>query len=115
MEVFEKAGIPTRRVDPVLVNGVRPKGTWEKLLPWNFTEYEVRSCQCRLAAILQLSASLSIATPSRAQRVGMLDSDQLAIQNFDELMTMDLASDRIAAAHACTCNPRKLAHYPKDW
>ena len=49
MEVFEKAGIPTRRVDPVLINGVRPKGTWEKLLPWNFTEYEVGTCHCGLA------------------------------------------------------------------
>lgn len=63
MEVFEKAGIPTRRVDPVLVNGVRPKGTWEKLLPWNFTEYEVGSCQCRLSIMLRLSACPSIATP----------------------------------------------------
>lgn len=45
----------------------------------------------------------------------MLDSDQIGLQNFDELMTMDLPSDRIAASHACTCNPRKLAHYPKDW
>ena len=31
------------------------------------------------------------------------------------MMTMDLPEGYIAAAHACTCNPRKLAHYPKDW
>ncbi|KAM0788763.1 hypothetical protein ACM66B_002854 [Microbotryomycetes sp. NB124-2] len=48
-------------------------------------------------------------------RVVLLDSDMLVLQNMDELMTMPLEPGWIAAAHACTCNPRKLAHYPKDW
>jgi hypothetical protein len=39
----------------------------------------------------------------------------LVIRNVDNLLTMALPEDHIAAAHACTCNPRKLAHYPKDW
>lgn len=39
----------------------------------------------------------------------------LVVRNMDELMTMDLEPGTIAAAHACTCNPRKLAHYPRDW
>ncbi|KAK4694997.1 hypothetical protein P7C70_g8639, partial [Phenoliferia sp. Uapishka_3] len=49
------------------------------------------------------------------ERVVMLDSDMLVVRNMDELMTMELGEDEIAAAHACACNPRKLAHYPKDW
>lgn len=39
----------------------------------------------------------------------------LVLRNMDELLTMDLPSDCIAAAHACTCNPRGLSHYPSDW
>jgi len=39
----------------------------------------------------------------------------LVMRNMDELMEMDLPKDWIAAAHACACNPRKLAHYPADW
>lgn len=45
----------------------------------------------------------------------MLDSDQVVLHNLDELMTMDLPDGHIAAAHACTCNPRKVPHYSKDW
>jgi len=39
----------------------------------------------------------------------------IVMRNMDELMELDLPSDWIAAAHVCACNPRKLAHYPKDW
>jgi hypothetical protein len=45
----------------------------------------------------------------------MMDSDMIVMRNMDELMELDLASDWIAAAHVCACNPRKLAHYPEDW
>jgi len=45
----------------------------------------------------------------------MMDSDMIVMRNMDELMELDLASDWISAVHACACNPRKLAHYPKDW
>ncbi|GAA6061250.1 hypothetical protein JCM10212_000691 [Sporobolomyces blumeae] len=48
-------------------------------------------------------------------RVVMLDSDMVVVRNMDELMEMDLEPGWIAASHACTCNPRKLAHYPKNW
>ena len=41
MAVLKEAGIPSRRVDPIMINGVRIKGTWEKLAPWGFTEYDV--------------------------------------------------------------------------
>lgn len=34
---------------------------------------------------------------------------------MDDLFTLPLEPDQIAGTHACTCNPRKLAHYPKDW
>ncbi|KAH9982434.1 glycosyltransferase family 8 protein [Lactifluus volemus] len=48
-------------------------------------------------------------------RVVLLDSDMIVMRNMDELMELDLPPDWIAAAHVCACNPRKLAHYPKDW
>ena len=44
-----------------------------------------------------------------------MDSDMIVLRNMDELMELDLLQDSIAAAHACACNPRKLAHYPADW
>ena len=52
------------------------------------------------------------------ERVVQLDSDMLVRQNMDELMDLplDIGGDRVfAAAHACVCNPRGLAHYPADW
>jgi hypothetical protein len=36
-------------------------------------------------------------------------------RNMDDLFDLPLQPDQIAGTHACTCNPRKLAHYPKDW
>lgn len=45
----------------------------------------------------------------------LLDSDQVILHNIDDMMTMELPKGWIAAAHACTCNPRKLPHYSKDW
>jgi len=49
------------------------------------------------------------------QRIVLLDSDQVILHNIDDMMTMELPKGWIAAAHACTCNPRKLPHYSKDW
>ncbi|GJN89782.1 hypothetical protein Rhopal_002771-T1 [Rhodotorula paludigena] len=49
------------------------------------------------------------------ERLVLLDSDMLCVRNMDELLEMPMEPDWVAAAHACTCNPRKLAHYPKDW
>ena len=45
----------------------------------------------------------------------MLDSDMIVMRNMDELMELDLPEDWSAAAHVCACNPKGLAHYPKDW
>ncbi|KAK9354311.1 nucleotide-diphospho-sugar transferase [Lipomyces doorenjongii] len=69
---------------------VRFYDCWSKLQPFNLTEYE---------------------------RVVQLDSDMIVLQNMDELMEMELNNtDRVfAASHACTCNPFKKPHYPKDW
>ncbi|GAA6004904.1 hypothetical protein JCM10207_008447 [Rhodosporidiobolus poonsookiae] len=49
------------------------------------------------------------------ERLVLLDSDMLVVRNMDELMEMPLEEGWIAAAHACTCNPKKLSHYPKHW
>ena len=39
----------------------------------------------------------------------------IVLKDMDELMTLDLPDDHIAAVHVCSCNPRILKHYPKDW
>ncbi|KAK3682761.1 nucleotide-diphospho-sugar transferase [Podospora appendiculata] len=91
MQAFAAAGIPTivvDKIEPAPRDGKVNKGTWEKLAPWGMTEYE---------------------------RIVLLDSDQVILHNIDDMMTMDLPEGHIAAAHACTCNPKKLAHYSKDW
>jgi alpha-N-acetylglucosamine transferase len=50
------------------------------------------------------------------ERVIMVDSDMLVRRNMDELMTLPLDDGmQIAAGFACTCNPAKMASYPKDW
>ncbi|KAK0630856.1 nucleotide-diphospho-sugar transferase [Bombardia bombarda] len=91
MAAFAAAGIPTivvDKIEPAPRDGKVNRGTWEKLAPWGMTEYE---------------------------RIVLLDSDQIIRHNIDDMMTMDLPDNYIAAAHACTCNPKKLAHYSKDW
>ena len=45
----------------------------------------------------------------------LLDSDQIILHNIDYMMETDLPKGWIASPHACTCNPRKLPHYSKDW
>ncbi|KAI0843375.1 glycosyltransferase family 8 protein [Hypoxylon sp. FL0890] len=91
MEAFAAAGIPTivvDKIEPAPRDGKINKGTWEKLAPWSFTQYE---------------------------RVVLLDSDQVILQNIDDMMEVDIPDGWIASTHACTCNPRKLPHYSKDW
>ncbi|KAG2184533.1 hypothetical protein INT43_000442 [Umbelopsis isabellina] len=63
--------------------------TWTKLRAWQQTDYE---------------------------RLVLMDADMLPLHNMDELMTMTLEGpDWVAASHACTCNPQRISHYPKDW
>ena len=62
-----------------------------------------------------LRRKLADAHATATQRIVLLDSDMIVMRNMDELMDLALPSDWIAAAHACACNPRKLAHYPPDW
>ncbi|KAH7021256.1 nucleotide-diphospho-sugar transferase [Microdochium trichocladiopsis] len=91
MEAFEAAGIPTivvDKIEPAPRDGKINKGTWEKLAPWGFTEYE---------------------------RVVLLDSDQVILHSIDDMMDVEIPEGWVASTHACTCNPRKLAHYSKDW
>ncbi|KAK9453540.1 nucleotide-diphospho-sugar transferase [Dipodascopsis uninucleata] len=94
---LDRRGIAKQKIDYLLpaahkdyTNDTRFYDCWSKLQPFNLTEYE---------------------------RVVQLDSDMLVMKNMDELMEMELnGSDRVfAASHACTCNPLKKAHYPKDW
>ncbi|KAH8920643.1 glycosyltransferase family 8 protein [Atractiella rhizophila] len=48
-------------------------------------------------------------------RVVSLDADMLALQSIDELMTLPLEKDQIAAAPDCTCNFNKHEEFPSDW
>ncbi|KAM3586733.1 hypothetical protein VKS41_001791 [Umbelopsis sp. WA50703] len=67
----------------------RFSSTWTKLRAWQQTDYD---------------------------RLVLMDADMLPIRNMDELMIMPLGGPEwIAASHACTCNPQKISHYPKDW
>ncbi len=61
---------------------------WTKLEAWRLTEFE---------------------------RIVFLDADMLVTQNMDELFALELAAGTIAAAHACRCNPNRIASYPASW
>lgn len=63
---------------------------WSKLQPFSLTEFD---------------------------RVVLLDSDMIIVQNMDELMDIPLNPENrvFAASHACICNPFKKPSYPKDW
>jgi len=61
---------------------------WTKLRAWQLTDY---------------------------QRVVFLDADMLVLKNMDELFSLDLGENALAACHACRCNPNKIASYPPEW
>jgi hypothetical protein len=48
-------------------------------------------------------------------RIALLDGDMLVLKNMDELMTIAIHDDGLAACHACVCNPRHISHYPPSW
>ncbi|KAJ3558036.1 hypothetical protein NM688_g1145 [Phlebia brevispora] len=96
-EILAKRGIKLRDIESLRpepgthilpAHDIRFQDTWTKLRAFELAEYD---------------------------RIVLLDSDMIVMRNMDELMDLDLPSDWIAAAHACTCNPRRLPHYPKDW
>lgn len=49
------------------------------------------------------------------KRIAMLDADMAILQNMDELMDVEIPPGKIAACHACVCNPRRLSYYPSYW
>ena len=49
------------------------------------------------------------------ERVVMIDSDMLMCHNMDELFDRPLERGMIAAALACTCNPKQIPTYPAEW
>lgn len=53
MRAFAAAGIPTivvDKIEPAPRDGKVNRGTWEKLAPWSFTEYEV-GCRASFAVL----------------------------------------------------------------
>ncbi|KII93184.1 glycosyltransferase family 8 protein [Plicaturopsis crispa FD-325 SS-3] len=95
-DVLSRRGIAMREVDSLYPeegkhqlagHDARFGDTWTKLRAFELAEFE---------------------------RIVLLDSDMIIKRNMDELMDLELSQDWIASAHACACNPRKLAHYPAD-
>lgn len=94
--LLEGDGCLLREVEPIRPTGglndryanARFAEVWTKLAVWRLTEFA---------------------------RVVFLDADMLAVQNMDELFTLELAEDHIAACHACRCNPNRIASYPPSW
>ncbi|MDP9565203.1 UNVERIFIED_ORG: alpha-N-acetylglucosamine transferase [Kosakonia oryzae] len=83
--------VPVTGPDPALAHryaNERFAEVWSKLAVWRLTEY---------------------------QRVAFLDADMLVINNMDEVFSLPLAADTIAACHACRCNPQRIASYPESW
>lgn len=82
--------VPVTGPDPALAHryaNERFAEVWSKLAVWRLTEY---------------------------QRVAFLDADMLVINNMDEVFSLPLAADTIAACHACRCNPQRIASYPES-
>ncbi|KAK4121307.1 glycosyltransferase family 8 protein [Parathielavia appendiculata] len=79
---------------------------------WYANDPRFRDCFTKLS-VLSLEGSYA--------RVVLLDADMLVLRNMDELFdsnTLELDENRkrvFAAVHACTCNPLRLKHYPRDW
>ena len=44
-----------------------------------------------------------------------MNSDVIIRKNMDELFTLPLGEDEIAATYVCACNPSGKANYPSDW
>lgn len=103
-EALDVRGIPRKHVDHLMPSVPRQFAAdnrrfyecWSKLTLFSLVEYE---------------------------RVVLLDSDMLVVQNMDELMDLELDPPSMqgqgtrvfAASHACVCNPLKKEHYPKNW
>ncbi len=94
--LLEADGCLVREVEPVRppagladrYANARFAEVWTKLRVWGLTEFE---------------------------RLAVLDADMLVVQDMDELMTLPLADDQVAACHACRCNPNRIPTYPASW
>ncbi|KAJ3091731.1 hypothetical protein HK102_013621 [Quaeritorhiza haematococci] len=82
---------PTTTTQKVNYAFERFSEVWTKLRAWELDEYEKVCC---------------------------LDADMLVLRNMDELFDDEgilPEGKSLAACHACVCNPKKFAHYPKWW
>ena len=94
--VLEADGCLLREVEPIRPpRGLRDSyanarfaEVWTKLAVWRLTEFE---------------------------RLVVLDADMLVTQDMDELFSLELGDDQIAACHACRCNPNRIPSYPASW
>lgn len=95
-EALQAEGCVVHPVDPIYPNSALEPHyasaqfgeVWTKLRAWQLTDCE---------------------------RVVFLDADMLVLQNMDELFTLDLGDNLLAACHACRCNPNQIASYPASW
>ncbi|KAK1756352.1 glycosyltransferase family 8 protein [Echria macrotheca] len=98
---LEQRNIATQRVEHLAPKHDKDYGddprfadSWIKLVVFSLVEYE---------------------------RIVLLDSDMLVVDNMDELMDLPLDDPQkqgnrvFAAAYSCLCNPLHKEHYPDDW
>ncbi|SDU86206.1 Glycosyl transferase family 8 [Microlunatus sagamiharensis] len=67
------------------------------------------------ARFAEVWTKLAVWTLTEFERLVVLDADMLVVRNMDELFDLDLGPSRVAACHACRCNPNKIATYPASW
>ena len=67
------------------------------------------------ARFAEVWTKLAVWTLTEFERLVVLDADMLVVRNMDELFDLDLGPARVAACHACRCNPNRIASYPASW
>ncbi|CAO3574963.1 unnamed protein product [Mortierella alpina] len=97
--------------------------TWAKLGAWGLVQYQrlvLLDCdmlvRINMDQLLNDRATRSSAQPdeSKSRQGDDLENERkLQLGHHDAYL--DLPTDWVAAAHACTCNPMRKPKYPKSW
>lgn len=128
LEALDRRGIARQRVDYLspavhkdFGKNERFNGTHAALFVVRFLETNVASLSYTNKENIDCWAKMNIFRMTQYERIVMLDSDMIILQNMDELMDIKLTPEDpnsgalFAASHACVCNPGKIPTYPKNW